>query len=150
MRVVLQKVTQASVQIHGKVHASIGAGLLVLAGWEEGDTAEDNTLMVQKIVKMRLFEDQDGVMNRSVMEMEGQILVISQFTLHAATKKGNRPSYYRAAHPRTSEPLYEDFLDQLWNVSNLSVKSGEFGADMQVALINDGPVTITIDSKNKE
>ena len=150
MRVVIQKVTQASVQIHGKVHASIGAGLLVLAGWEEGDTAEDNTWMVQKIVKMRLFEDQDGVMNRSVMEMEGQILVISQFTLHAATKKGNRPSYYRAAHPRTSEPLYEDFLDQLWNVSNLSVKSGEFGADMQVALINDGPVTIVFDTRNKE
>jgi D-aminoacyl-tRNA deacylase len=150
MRVVLQKVTQASVQIHGKVHASIGAGLVVLAGWEEGDTPEDNTWMAQKIAKMRLFEDHEGVMNRSVMELEGQILVISQFTLHAATKKGNRPSYFRAAHPRTSKPLYEDFLDQLWHASNLSVKSGEFGADMQVALINDGPVTITMDSKNKE
>jgi D-tyrosyl-tRNA(Tyr) deacylase len=150
MRVVVQKVSEASVKIGGQVHASIGPGLLIFAGWEESDTPEDNTWMAQKISRMRLFEDHEGVMNRSIMEVGGHFLVISQFTLHAATKKGNRPSYFRAAHPRISQPLYEDFLDQLWNASDLPVKSGEFGADMKVALINDGPVTITIDSKNKE
>lgn len=150
MRVVIQKVQEASVRIDGKVYAAIGPGLLIFAGWEAEDSQEDNTWMAQKITKMRLFEDQEGVMNRSVMEAAGQLLVISQFTLHATTKKGNRPSYFRAAHPRISKPLYEDFLDQLWNASDLSVKSGEFGADMKVALVNDGPVTITMDSKNKE
>jgi D-tyrosyl-tRNA(Tyr) deacylase len=150
MRVVVQKVLEASVKISGQVHASIGPGLLIFAGWEESDTPEDNTWMAQKISRMRLFEDHEGVMNRSIMEVGGHFLVVSQFTLHAATKKGNRPSYFRAAHPRVSKPLYEDFLDQLWNASDLPVKSGEFGADMKVALINDGPVTITMDSKNKE
>ena len=150
MRVVIQKVLEASVKIDGQVHASIGPGLLIFAGWEELDLPEDNEWMAQKISRMRLFEDHEGVMNRSIMERGGQFLVISQFTLHAATKKGNRPSYFRAAHPRISKPLYEDFLDQLWNASDLPVKSGVFGADMKVALINDGPITITMDSKNKE
>ena len=147
---VIQKVLEASVKIDGQVHASIGPGLLIFAGWEELDLPEDNEWMAQKISRMRLFEDHEGVMNRSIMERGGQFLVISQFTLHAATKKGNRPSYFRAAHPRISKPLYEDFLDQLWNASDLPVKSGVFGADMKVALINDGPITITMDSKNKE
>ncbi len=150
MRVVIQKVLEASVKIGGQVHASIGPGLLIFAGWEASDLPEDNEWMAQKISRMRLFEDHEGVMNRSIMECGGQFLVISQFTLHAATKKGNRPSYFRAAHPRISKPLYEDFLDQLWNASDLPVKSGVFGADMKVALINDGPITITMDSKNKE
>lgn len=150
MRVVIQKVQEASVRIDGKVYSSIGAGLLIFASWEEDDSPEGNAWMAQKICKMRLFEDHEGVMNRSIMERSGQLLVVSQFTLHATTKKGNRPSYYRAAHPRISKPLYDDFLEQLWNSSDLPVKSGKFGADMKVALINDGPVTITIDSKNKE
>ena len=150
MRVVVQKVLSASVTIGGQVHARIDEGLMVLAGWEAIDTAEDNQWMAQKISKIRLFEDHEGVMNRSIMEAGVQILVVSQFTLHASTKKGNRPSYFKAAHPRISQPLYEDFLDQLWNASNLHVKSGVFGADMQVALINNGPVTVTMDSQNKE
>jgi D-tyrosyl-tRNA(Tyr) deacylase len=150
MRVVVQKVSEASVSIKGKTHAKIARGLVVLVGWEASDEVSDNKWMAHKIVNMRLFEDQDGVMNLSIKDIGGQFLIISQFTLHAATKKGNRPSYFRAAHPRISQPLYEDFLDQLWNASDLPVKSGEFGADMKVALINDGPVTITIDSKNKE
>lgn len=150
MRVVVQKVLSASVTIGGQVHARIDEGLMVLAGWEAIDTAEDNQWMAQKISKIRLFEDHEGVMNRSIMEAGGQILVVSQFTLHASTKKGNRPSYFKAAHPRISQPLYEDFLDQLWNASNLPVKSGVFGAYMQVALINNGPVTVTMDSQNKE
>jgi len=150
MRVVVQRVLEASVSIDGKLHSRIGPGLLVLAGWEEADTPEDNAWIAQKISKMRLFPDSEGVMNRSVVEAGGELLVVSQFTLHASTKKGNRPSYFKAAHPRISVPLYEDFLDALWNEANLPVKSGVFGADMRVALVNDGPVTITMDSKNKE
>jgi len=150
MRVVVQRVLEASVTIDGKLHSRIGPGLLVLAGWEEADTPEDNAWMAQKISKMRLFPDAEGVMNRSVMEAGGELLVVSQFTLHASTKKGNRPSYFKAAHPRVSVPLYEDFLDVLWNEANLPVKSGVFGADMKVALVNDGPVTIVIDSRRRE
>ena len=150
MRVVVQRVLEASVTIDGKLHSRIGPGLLVLAGWEEADMPEDNAWMAQKISKMRLFPDAEGVMNRSVMEAGGELLVVSQFTLHASTKKGNRPSYFKAAHPRVSVPLYEDFLDVLWNEANLPVKSGVFGADMKVALVNDGPVTICIDSRARE
>ncbi len=149
MRVVVQKVSEASVKIGGQVHASIGPGLLIFAGWEESDTPEDNTWMAQKISRMRLFEDHEGVMNRSIMEVGGHFLVISQFTLHAATKR--KPTQLLPSGASSGfKPLYEDFLDQLWNASDLPVKSGEFGADMKVALINDGPVTITMDSKNKE
>lgn len=150
MRVVVQRVREASVTIDGKLHSRIGPGLLILAGWEDEDTHEDNAWIAMKISKMRLFPDAEGVMNRSVIEVGGELLVVSQFTLHASTKKGNRPSYFKAAHSRISVPMYEDFLDVLWNKANLPVKSGVFGADMMVALVNDGPVTITMDSKNKE
>ena len=150
MRVVVQRVLEASVTIDGKLHSRIGPGLLVLAGWEEADTPDDNLWVAQKISKMRLFPDAEGVMNRSVIEAGGELLVVSQFTLHASTQTGTRPSYCKAAQPRVSVPLYEDFLDVLWNEANLPVKSGVFGADMKVALVNDGPVTITMDSKNKE
>ena len=150
MRALVQRVTQASVTIDGKVHNSIGRGLLVLLGVGHEDLEEDAQWLAQKIAKMRLFPDAEGVMNRDLMEIGGECLVISQFTLHAATKKGNRPSYIRAAKPSHAEPLYEYFMEQLWMVSNRPVRSGKFGADMKVALVNDGPVTIWIDSKNKE
>lgn len=150
MRALLQRVMQASVTIDGKVHNSIGVGLLVLLGVEHEDGEEDAQWLAQKIAKMRLFPDADGVMNRDLMEVEGECLVISQFTLHAATKKGNRPSYIKAAKPAHAQPLYEYFMEQLWMVADRPVRSGVFGADMKVALINDGPVTIWIDSKNRE
>ena len=150
MRVVIQRVLEASVLIEGKVHCKIGPGLFILAGWEADDSAEDNLWMAQKISKMRLFADAAGVMNRCITEAAGELLVVSQFTLHASTKKGNRPSYFKAAQPSISQPLYEDFVDILWNTANLPVKTGIFGADMKVSLVNDGPVTITMDSKNKE
>ncbi len=150
MRALVQRVTQASVTIDGKVHNSIGRGLLVLLGVGHEDLEEDAQWLAQKIAKMRLFPDAEGVMNRDLMEVGGECLVISQFTLHAATTKGNRPSYIRAAKPSHAEPLYEYFMEQLWMVSNRPVRSGKFGADMKVALVNDGPVTIWIDSKNKE
>ncbi|NCF95861.1 MAG: D-tyrosyl-tRNA(Tyr) deacylase [Bacteroidetes bacterium] len=150
MRVVVQRVLSASVAVDGKPHASIGKGLLVLAGWESNESPSDLTYIAQKVSKMRIFDDIDGLMNRSVMDMEGDILVISQVTLHASTKKGNRPSYYKSAPGLEAEPLYEAFLDELWHTCNRPVKSGKFGADMTITLTNDGPVTITIDSKNKE
>ena len=150
MRVVIQRVSSARVTIHDKVVASIQQGLLLLVGIEEQDTPEDVLWLSSKITNLRIFSDENKVMNLSVKDIKGEIIVVSQFTLHAATKKGNRPSYIRAARPETAIPLYEDFINQLENQLEKKIQTGVFGADMQVALVNDGPVTIIIDSKNRE
>lgn len=150
MRVVIQRVSEASVTIDGNVKSAIGDGLLVLVGIEQEDEQEDITWLCKKIVQLRIFGDEEGKMNRSVLDINGNILVISQFTLHASTKKGNRPSYIKAARPEIAIPLYERFLDQLSLSLGKPVGSGEFGADMKVRLLNDGPVTIWIDSRNRE
>lgn len=150
MRVVIQRVSEASVSINGKVHSSINKGLLILAGFEDSDNQEDLEWMCKKIANLRIFNDSEGVMNLSIADIRGEFLVISQFTLFALTKKGNRPSYIRAAKPEKAIPLYELFLKMLEETSSLQVKAGIFGADMKVSLLNDGPVTITIDTKNKE
>ena len=150
MKVVLQRVNNASVSIDGKVHSSIESGLLILLGIEHEDEKTDVDWLVSKIVGLRIFNDVDGKMNLSNDELKGEYLVVSQFTLHASTKKGNRPSYIKAARPEVAIPLYEYFKQQLSLISQTDVKSGVFGADMKVSLINDGPVTIIIDSKNKE
>ncbi len=150
MRVVIQRVSSASVTIHDKVVASIQQGLLLLVGIEKQDTPEDVLWLSSKITNLRIFSDENKVMNLSVKDIKGEIVVVSQFTLHAATKKGNRPSYIKAARPETAIPLYEDFIHQLENQLEKKIETGIFGADMQVALVNDGPVTIIIDSKNKE
>ena len=150
MRALLQRVNQASVTIETTVHSSIGPGLLVLLGIEEADDQQDIDWLVQKITKMRIFGDTEGKMNSSLMDVGGQALVVSQFTLHANTRKGNRPSFIRAASPAHSEPLYEAFCSELEKVLGRSVARGVFGADMQVALTNDGPVTIWIDSRARE
>lgn len=150
MRVVLQRVSSASVTIAGETVAAIKQGLLILLGVEDADTTEDTEWLTAKIAKLRIFNDAEGVMNLSVTDVEGEVIVVSQFTLHAATKKGNRPSYIKAARPEVAIPLYEAFVDQLGQLINKPVQTGRFGADMQVALVNDGPVTILIDSKNRE
>ena len=150
MRVVIQRVKQASVTIEGCIKSRIDEGLLVLLGIEEGDSNEDIDWLTRKIVALRVFDDEQGVMNRSIMEAKGDIIVVSQFTLLASTKKGNRPSYIRAARPELAIPLYEAFCKQLTTLLGKPIGTGEFGADMQVALINDGPVTICMDTKNKE
>ena len=150
MRVVIQRVREASVTIDGKVKSAIGKGLLILVGIEDTDNNEDTVWLVGKIVNLRIFSDEAGLMNLSIKEFGGEILVISQFTLYASTRKGNRPSFIRAARPETAIPLYEDFVRRLSQADGIAVKTGEFGADMQVALVNDGPVTIIIDSKIKE
>jgi len=150
MRAVIQRVSEASVRIEDRVHASIGGGLLVLLGIEEADTNEDIEWLSGKIVRFRIFNDQTGLMNRSIEETAGDILVISQFTLFASTKKGNRPSYSRAARPDIAVPLYEKFLARLAMDLGRPVRSGIFGADMKVSLINDGPVTILVDTKTRE
>ena len=150
MRVVIQRVTKASVTIGDKLFSSIGNGMLVLAGFEHADTIEDLGWMSAKIVNLRIFSDHAGVMNLSVMENGGEILLVSQFTLHASTKKGNRPSYIRSAPPDIAIPLYELFIRKLAGQLGKEVKTGIFGADMKIDLCNDGPVTIIIDSKNKE
>lgn len=151
MRVVIQRVKNASVTIGGKMVSSIGEGLMLLVGIEESDGDEDIEWLCQKIVKMRLFNDEEGVMNLPVTSLnEGGILVVSQFTLMASTKKGNRPSYIRAARPEISIPLYERFVARLSQEYGQPVQTGRFGADMQVALVNDGPVTIIIDSKERQ
>jgi len=150
MRTVIQRVSKASVSINGKLKASIGAGLLVLLGIEDADKQEDIDFLTKKITNLRIFDDANGIMNCSVLEVDGEILCVSQFTLHASTKKGNRPSYIRAAKPDFAIPLYEMFCMELSKALEKPVQTGEFGADMQVGLINDGPVTIIIDSKNKE
>lgn len=150
MRVVIQRVSQASVEIEGVIRGRIGKGLLILTGIEEADNQEDVEWLSGKISRLRIFDDEAGVMNLPITEIDGQILVISQFTLHASTKKGNRPSYIRAARPQTAIPLYEAFKIQLEKDTGKKPECGEFGALMMVSLINDGPVTIVIDSKNKE
>lgn len=150
MRVVIQRVSQASVTINGSIRSQIGKGLLVLVGIEDADGAEDIVWLSQKITQIRLFDDENGVMNLSVKDIEGEILLISQFTLHAATKKGNRPSYIKASKPDIAIPLYEKLIGQITADLGKPIGTGEFGADMKVALLNDGPVTIWIDSKNKE
>ncbi|MBK9505441.1 MAG: D-tyrosyl-tRNA(Tyr) deacylase [Bacteroidetes bacterium] len=150
MRVVIQRVLNASVVIEQKTHASIGKGLMILLGVEENDSIEDITWLTQKIAQLRIFEDENGLMNISVLDIAGEILVVSQFTLYASTKKGNRPSFIRSAKPDIAIPLYEQFVTTLSQLINKPVATGVFGADMQVQLINDGPVTIIIDSKAKE
>ncbi len=150
MRLLIQRVSEASVTIDGKTKSSIGKGLLVFLGIEDCDTKEDIDFLVKKTVNLRIFDDENGVMNKSVLETEGDILVVSQFTLHASTKKGNRPSYIRAAKPDIAVPLYEEFCSKLSEQLGKPVQTGEFGADMEVHLINDGPVSIWIDSKNRE
>lgn len=150
MRLLIQRVREASVIIDSKEKSSIGEGLLLFLGIEETDSEEDIAFLVKKTVNLRIFDDANGVMNLSVVETGGNILVVSQFTLHASTKKGNRPSYIRAAKPEISIPLYEQFCFALSEALQKQVATGEFGADMQVCLVNDGPVTIWIDSKNRE
>ncbi|MGD1845430.1 MAG: D-aminoacyl-tRNA deacylase [Salibacteraceae bacterium] len=150
MRIVVQRVSDASVSIEGEVKSSIGQGVLVLLGIETEDTIEDVDWLCGKIARMRIFNDAEGKMNLSLTDVGGKALVISQFTLHASTKKGNRPSYIRAARPAQAIPLYETFLTRLSQTIQQEVGAGEFGANMQVALTNDGPVTITIDSRNRE
>jgi D-tyrosyl-tRNA(Tyr) deacylase len=150
MRVVIQRVKEASVTIEGSIFSEIGSGLLILLGIEHEDGQEDIEWLCRKINNLRIFSDDAGLMNRSIQDIKGSFLVVSQFTLHANTKKGNRPSYIKAAKPEVAIPMYESFVEHLRSISNLKVSTGEFGADMKVALINDGPVTIIIDSKNKE
>jgi D-tyrosyl-tRNA(Tyr) deacylase len=150
MRVVIQKVSEASVSIGNRITGRIGSGLLVLLGIEEADSTEDIEWLSGKICRLRIFPDEQGIMNLSVHDIGGEIMVVSQFTLHASTKKGNRPSYIRAARPETAVPLYNAFINQLFAEIGREVQTGEFGAMMQVALVNDGPVTILIDSKNRE
>ncbi|MDD4609911.1 MAG: D-aminoacyl-tRNA deacylase [Bacteroidaceae bacterium] len=150
MRTLLQRVTQSTVTINGKDKSSIQKGLLVLVGIEDRDTEEDIHWLCRKIVNIRLFDDENGVMNRSVKEVEGELLVISQFTLQASTKRGNRPSYIKAAKQTVSEPLYHLFCQQMEKELGKTIQTGEFGADMKVSLVNDGPVTIFMDSKTKE
>lgn len=150
MKVVIQRVSAASVTIENKIAGQIQEGLLLLIGIETADSDEDIDWLTKKITNLRIFPDEEGVMNKSVKDIDGEILVISQFTLHASTKKGNRPSYIKAAKPEISIPLYEAFLSQLEFDLGKPIQSGIFGADMKVALVNDGPVTILMDTKNKE
>lgn len=149
MRILIQRVSEASVTIEGKVKSAIGPGLLLLIGIENDDAREDIDWLCKKVSQLRIFGDKEGKMNYSIQDVKGELLVISQFTLHASTKKGNRPSYIKAARPAIAIPLYEQFVTELAKVSGLPVYTGEFGADMKVRLLNDGPVTIWIDSKNK-
>jgi D-tyrosyl-tRNA(Tyr) deacylase len=150
MRAVIQRVSQARVSAGGEITGSIGKGLLVLVGIEERDTTEDITWLCAKIVNMRIFADEQGVMNMAINDAGGDILVVSQFTLHASTKKGNRPSYIRAARPEQAIPLYQQFIDHLEQLTGKHVFTGIFGAMMEVNLVNDGPVTILIDSRARE
>ena len=150
MRIVAQRVTRASVTIEGQVKSAIGWGMMVLLGIEEADTSEDVEWLCTKLSKLRIFEDEGHAMNLDINQVEGSFLVVSQFTLHALTKKGNRPSFIRAARPEQAIPLYELFIKRLHDISGREVQTGEFGAMMAVELVNDGPVTIIMDSKNKE
>lgn len=150
MRVVLQRVSKASVAIDREIVSEIGRGLLILVGIEDEDTQEDIDWLAAKIIQLRIFDDEKGVMNLSVKDINGDILIVSQFTLHANTKKGNRPSYIRASKPGFAIPMYEKFVDAIENTLGRKVGTGRFGAMMEVALINDGPVTIIIDSKQKD
>jgi len=150
MKTVIQRVSQASVTINNKKVANIGLGLLILVGIEDADTTEDIDWLTAKISQLRIFNDENEVMNKSVQDVNGDIIVVSQFTLHASTKKGNRPSYIKASKPNVAIPLYEAFVSSIEKSIGKKVQTGQFGADMKVCLINDGPVTIIIDTKNKE
>lgn len=150
MRAVIQRVTKASVTINDSLQSSINKGLLVFLGIENNDTSEDIEWLSGKISRLRIFNDKNGIMNLSVKDIDGEILLISQFTLHASTKKGNRPSYIKAANPDIAIPVYNNFILKLQSDINKKIETGEFGALMQISLINDGPVTIAIDTKNKE
>jgi len=150
MRAVIQRVSKASVSINGKIHSKINDGFLVLLGIEDADTMEDIEWLSGKIVNLRIFNDENGVMNVSIKDISADILLVSQFTLHASTKKGNRPSYIKASKPDIAVPLYQKMIQQLSNDLGKSIQTGEFGADMKVELLNDGPVTIVMDTKNKE
>ena len=150
MRTLIQRVQHASVTIYGQLKSKIGKGLLVLVGIEDRDTQEDIEWLCKKIANLRIFDDENGVMNRSVVETEGEVMVVSQFTLHASTKKGNRPSYIHASKPDIAIPMYEAFCAEMGLQIGKEVQTGTFGADMKVELVNDGPVTIWIDSQNKE
>lgn len=150
MRAIIQRVKHASVEIEASLHNQINLGLLILLGIEENDEKEDASWLIRKISNMRIFNDENGIMNKSLKDVGGEILIISQFTLFASTKKGNRPSYIKAAKPEIAIPKYKSFLSQWDNETNIKSKAGVFGADMKVSLLNDGPVTIFLDSKNKE
>ena len=150
MRLVIQRVTHASVTIESVLKSKIGKGLLILVGIEDADTDADINWLAQKVVNLRIFDDENGVMNRSVVDIEGEILIVSQFTLHAMTAKGNRPSYIRASKPDFAIPMYEKFCAKVSELLGKDIGTGEFGADMKVELLNDGPVTILIDSQRKE
>ena len=150
MIAVIQRVSQASVTVEDQAKGAIATGLLILLGIEEADSDEDIDWLSRKIVNLRIFNDEQGVMNRSLLDVDGDLLIVSQFTLHASTKKGNRPSYIKAAKPDVAVPLYEQFITACEALLNKPVATGTFGADMQVALVNDGPVTILIDTKNKQ
>ena len=148
MRLVIQRVSEASVQINDQINGEIGKGLLILIGIEHEDSKDDADWLVKKVVNLRIFSDDEGKMNHSVIDIDGKALIISQFTLHASTKKGNRPSYIKAARPEHAIPLYNYFVAEI--AKHIPIETGEFGANMKVSLINDGPGTITMDSKNKE
>ena len=150
MRAIIQRVSHVTLTINEQTFSEIGKGLLVLVGIEEADTTEDIKWLAPKIANMRIFSDAEGLMNLSVLDTDGELLVVSQFTLFAQTKKGNRPSFIRAAKPDIAIPLYEQFVKELHSITQKTIKTGQFGADMQINLINDGPVTIFIDSKNRE
>lgn len=150
MRVVIQRVCEASVSIDGRIKSCVGQGLLVLVGIEEADTVSDSEWLAGKIVNIRIFDDEQGVMNQSVLDIDGEVLIVSQFTLHAQTKKGNRPSYIKAAKHEIAIPLYEHFCNEVASKLGKEVATGTFAADMKVSLVNDGPVTIWMDSRNKE
>ncbi len=150
MRVVIQRVTEASLEIDGNVHSEISRGLVVLLGIEHPDSQEDVDYLVAKLLNLRIFNDAEGKMNLSLQEVQGELLVVSQFTLHASTKKGNRPSYIRAARPEHAIPLYESFIKSCYILLPDKTKTGVFGEDMKISLVNDGPVTICMDSKNRE
>ncbi|MDR2064183.1 MAG: D-tyrosyl-tRNA(Tyr) deacylase [Prevotellaceae bacterium] len=150
MKTVIQRVSQASVTINGSVKSQTGKGILMFVSFEETDTIEDLLWLAAKVCKLRIFDDSCGVMNVSIQDIDGEILIVSQFTLHASTKKGNRPSYIKAAKPEIAIPFYEKFIELVEFESGKKVKTGTFGSDMKVALVNDGPVTILIDTKNRE
>ncbi|AMQ56304.1 D-aminoacyl-tRNA deacylase [Algoriphagus sanaruensis] len=149
MIAVIQRVSESSVKIEGKIKAEIGLGLMILLGIEEADGPEDMDWLSKKIINLRIFPDENGIMNRSLLDVQGDILLISQFTLHASTKKGNRPSYIKAAKPDIAVPIYKQMIQTLETDLGKSIGTGEFGADMKVSLVNDGPVTIVIDTKNR-
>ncbi|MBN2519917.1 MAG: D-tyrosyl-tRNA(Tyr) deacylase [Bacteroidales bacterium] len=150
MRIVIQRVSKADLFINSEIYSSIGEGLVVLVGIVSDDNDVDISWLASKILNLRIFNDDDGVMNRSLIDIDGEIMIVSQFTLHAKTKKGNRPSYIDAAPPEISVPIYESFIEEVKCRTNKEVKTGIFGADMKISLVNDGPVTIIIDSKNRE